>query len=280
MKGFILFKEMWLYFNTKTSKEARAFGHLYESISLIEREKRCQKHWQSHRLNCKNFILKTLAATKKNNAVLVLGSGPLHEIPLIELAKHFKKVDLVDVVHLNETKKKYTQLKNIFFIEADITELEKIIYKKKSPYNKTPDLFLDKHYDLVISANLLSQLSYHLRSFLEKNSSVKLSEDELDTFCYQVSLDHFKYLKNFNSPVILITDLETHIVGKNNELLEIQTPYINFDLPKISENWVWDLAPLPEFSKNFSVKMQVAAFILNNIKPQIDSFGDISAEAQ
>ncbi len=258
-----MIREIYNYLTTKTSTEARAFGHLYESISLIEREKRCFKHWQTHRLNCQNFILAAAKKIKSHNRLLILGSGPLHEIPIKDLASQFQSIDLVDIVHLQETKKKYGSLKNIFFIESDITELEKNIHSSKKISNKVPNLFLDQQYDLVISANLLSQLSYHLRNYLEKQSKNKYSAPILDQFCNQVSLDHYTYITSFPNPVVLITDIETHLIDSNLQILEIQKPFINFPLPTCSSQWWWDLAPMPEVSKDYSIKMKVQAFHLN-----------------
>jgi len=257
-----LIREILTYLSAKTTKEARAFGHLYESISLLERERRCQNFWLPHRTQCKNFILKAAESSKSHDAVLILGSGPLHEIPLMELSEIFKRVDLVDVVHLSETKNKFHHLKNVHFIEADVTELESEIHKEKKIINKVPSAFLGGDYSLVISANLLSQLSYHLRTFLEKKAP-KLSETDLDNFCYQVSLDHYQYITKFSCPVVLITDTESHFVGKKEEIIEVQTPYINFTLPTPQEQWWWNLAPRPELSKDYSVKMKVSAFLLN-----------------
>lgn len=263
MKGVILIREILTYLSAKTTKEARAFGHLYESISLLAREKRCQKFWLPHRTQCKNFILKAAKSCKKHDAILILGSGPLHEIPLNELSEMYERVDLVDVVHLSETKNKYSHLANVHFIEADVTELESEIRREKIIINKVPSAFLTGNYSLVVSANLLSQLPYHLRSFLLKKASQKITEEQLDNFCYQVSLDHYQYLAKFRCPVVLITDTESHYIGKKEETIDVQTPYINFTLPVPHEQWWWNLAPRPEFSKDYSVKMKVSAFILN-----------------
>ena len=166
-----MIRELISYFNSNKTREARVFGHLYESIALIEREKRCRSYWLSHRTLCKNFIAENIDKSSGKSSVLVLGSGPLHEIPLELLAKSFEKVDLVDVVHLKSTIKQYSQYKNVRFIQADITELESEILKNKKVVNKIPTQFLEQNYDLVISANILSQLSYHLRNILEKKAN-------------------------------------------------------------------------------------------------------------
>jgi hypothetical protein len=258
-----LIRELISYFNSYKTREARVFGHLYESIALIEREKRCRSYWLSHRTLCKNFIAENMDKSSGKSSVLVLGSGPLHEIPLELLSRTFEKVDLVDVVHLKSTIEKYSQYKNVRFIQADITELESEILKSKKVVNKIPTQFLDQNYDLVISANILSQLSYHLRNFLEKKSKPKLSTDELDRFANQVTHDHYLYLQKFSCPVILITDTQTVLQDKQERVIETETPYINFSFPSPIKEWWWNVAPIPEYQKNIALKMKVSAFMLN-----------------
>ncbi|MDO9183122.1 MAG: hypothetical protein Q7U04_11975, partial [Bacteriovorax sp.] len=114
-----------------------------------------------------------------------------------------------------------------------------------------------------ISANLLSQLAYHLRIFLDKKSTPKLLENKLDEFANQVTFDHYQYLQKFSCPVILITDIETNLCDKDGKILSKETPYINFAFPKPVESWWWNVAPIPEYQKNVALKMKVAAFILN-----------------
>lgn len=258
-----MIRELIAYFNSKSTKEARTFGHLYESIALIEREKRCRSHWLSHRTICKNFIAENMKKSSGKSSVLVLGSGPLHEIPIELLAGSFERVDLVDVVHLKSTKEENSHYKNVRFIEADVSELESELLKGKKAINKIPSQFLDQNYDLVISANLLSQLSYHLRNFLKKNARPKLSALELDHFANQVTYDHFLYLKKFSCPVILITDIETILQDKQEQVIETETPYINFSFPVPLKEWWWNVAPIPEYQKDIALKMKVAAFMLN-----------------
>lgn len=259
--------EFFSYINsclrTKISPEARAFGHLYESIALIKREKRCAQHWLPHRIMCKSFIEREALKISHKKSVLVLGSGPLHEIPITFLSQAFKQVDLVDIVHLPEVKKQCSLLKNVNFITHDITELENTLLNEKKPIEKVPSAFLNSNYDLVISANLLSQLAYHLRNFLEVKARPKLTDLELDQFALKVTKNHFLYLKKFKCPVVLITDIEIFLQNKEEKLIEKETPYIDFDLPVATEEWWWNVAPIPEYSKDLAVKMKVAGFVLN-----------------
>jgi hypothetical protein len=256
-----LISELFLYLTTKTSKEARAFGHLYESIAINAREKRCRDFWKSHRENCKKFIREFIPKLKQKNIVLILGSGPLHEIPIVELSNQFERIDLVDIVHLKSTKSAYRHYKNLNFIEADLTELEKDIYNEKKIINRVPSIFTDIKYDLIISANLLSQLPNHLASFLEKNGHN--SAESLEKFKNQICQDHISYLKNFNAPTILITDTERSFHNPSGELINKENSFNNLQLPKPANEWEWNLAPIPEVSKEYSIKMKVSAFILN-----------------
>lgn len=258
-----MIREIFLYLTTKTNKEAKTFGHLYEAISLGEREKRCQKFWKSHRDNSKRLILEVALKVPQKNSLLILGSGPLHEIPIVELSSLFKKISLIDVVHLDSTKKKFAHLTNLEFIEHDITEIETILARDKKAFNAIPQAFLKDQNDLVISANILSQLAYHLRNYLEKNAKPKLTEADLNLFATQVSQDHFLYLKKFPCQVLLITDIETYFKDKNGKSIERQTPYIDLTLPPPVMTWNWDLAPIPEYNPEISLQMKVAGFILN-----------------
>lgn len=256
-----MIREFFLYLTTKVKPEAKTFGHLYEAIAIDAREKRCQQFWKSHRDESKKLILQVANTIKEKKSLLILGSGPLHEIPIIELSNFFETIDLVDIVHLKETKNKYRNLHNLNFIEHDLTELETRIAHEKNIYNTVPSAFLNKHYNFVISANVLSQLAYHLRNFLNKRSSY--SSDELDNFSNKISEDHIVYLKKFTCPVLMITDIETYFKDINGNTVETQTPYIKFNFPVPLATWNWDVAPIPEYSSEISLQMKVAGFILN-----------------
>jgi hypothetical protein len=258
-----MIQELFTLLTTRSSFEAKAFGHIYEAIAIGAREKRCQKFWQNHREESKKLILKIANGISEKNSLLILGSGPLHEIPIEELSTLFNSITLVDIIHLRATKRKYRHLENLIFIEHDITELESIIAKEKKITNKVPITFLNQDFNLVISANILSQLAYHLRNYIEKNLKTLYSINELDIFSNQVSQDHYSYLKSFHCPVLLITDIETHFKNKAGESVDKQVPYIDFEFPVPVASWNWDVAPIPEYSSEISLQMKVAGFILN-----------------
>ena len=118
-----------------------------------------------------------------HQAILILGSGPLHEIPIEELSLQFKEVVLVDIVHLKATKKKVAHLKNVHFIEHDISELEHDLMDKKRLMIQVPSRFLDREWGMVISANILSQIPLHLNSYSKKIYLTFLLKMKSNTIC-------------------------------------------------------------------------------------------------
>ncbi len=258
-----MLKEIFTYLTNHASKEARVFGHLYESISLIEKEKRLTKAWKPHRENCKNFILESLTTVKEFNSLLILGSGPLHEIPIEELAQRFKKIFLVDIVHLRKTKKSCLHLKNVFFIEHDISEIEKEFLKNRILLNHIPEKFLDQKWDLVMSINLLSQLQLHFKNTIANKWPKLFSQNELNKFCTTLTSNHLTYLKKFSCPTVIITDIETFFYDKEKKLLDTYFSFPHLSLPNHLREWHWDLSPIPEYSKSCFLQMRVVGIILN-----------------
>jgi hypothetical protein len=262
-----LIQEILTYLSERPQlKEAKSFGHLYESISLLAREKRNQKAWAPHRAECKNFIKDHLKKATHFDSVLVLGSGPLHEIPIEELAQSFKKVTLVDIVHLKTTKKSIEHLKNVEFIEHDITECESTLRTTKKLVPKIPERFLGENWGLVLSVNVMSQLPLHFETYIEKNLNNRFSKSDIDQFLKSLTENHFKYLSALKSPTLLITDVSTNFLTAKEEVVETYHNYLHLNLPSPHHKWTWRVAPIPEFRKDIEIQMKVSGFILNSFK--------------
>lgn len=261
-----MIRELLTYISERPSlPEAKSFGHLVESISLLSREARCKKTWATHRASCKQFIIEQLKHSQHFDSVLVLGSGPLHEIPIDVLSKTFKRVVLVDIVHLKSTKKAVAHLKNLEFVEHDLTEIEAELRVNSELKNHVPNTFTDQNWGLVLSVNVMSQLPIHLGNFIEKKLKTSFSPEEIEEFLKNVTRNHLAYLKSFKSNAILITDTATFYTDKNDVVIQTEHNYEHLSLPPVVEKWNWNLAPIPEFQKDIGMKMQVAGFVLNNI---------------
>lgn len=248
------------YLFESTSKHARSFGHLHESIAILKRQKRNQQAWKEHQDNCKNEIINFCQNVNPKNSILVLGSGLLHEIPIEYLQKNFKKVTLVDIVHLNFVKKYTKKYSNIELIEHDISEVEKDLTKGNF-VNRIPTRFINEEFSVVISANLMSQIPLNLKKYIDRS---KLHEDEkyIDRFCQSAYENHYKYLKNFECPTLLITDIETNLVDIQNNIIESDSPSLAHILPKAHKEWIWNIAPKGEIDRELSLQMKVASIII------------------
>lgn len=261
-----MIRELLTYISERpTLKEAKSFGHLIESISLLSREKRCQKTWATHRASCKQFIAAELKNARHYDSILVLGSGPLHEIPIELLSKTFKRVVLVDIVHLKSTKKSVLHLTNVEFVEHEITEIEEALRVHKELKDKVPAKFLNEDWGLVLSVNVMSQLPLHLESFIFKKLKHKFTPTQVDAFLKSVTQNHLTYLKSFHANVILITDTQTFYYDKNEKVIQTDNNYEHLSLPNPSLEWNWNVAPIPEFQKDVGMKMRVCGFVLKNI---------------
>ncbi len=253
--------ELFTYIREKFHHpHSEAFGHLVESISLHAKEQRCREAWRSHRQAAKQFIIKHCSSLKEKQTAIVLGSGPLHEIPIEWLSENFEKVFLVDVVHLQSTKKSVRHLKNLEFIIHDISELEADLQRGIiSP--KVPEEMFCQAPSVVISANLLSQIPLHLERFLTKKMSTQLSDSEREEFLLQSSLNHIRYLHKFPSKVLLFTDIERRFLDEKGNLLEIERGH-ELNLPSPVDQWLWDVSPLHEYTKNVAIQMKVCGYVL------------------
>nr|BDT28725.1 class I SAM-dependent methyltransferase [Bacteriovorax sp. HI3] len=260
-----MIREIFTYISESPKlASAKKLGHLAESISLLAREKRCQKAWLPHRTQCKSFITEHLSEAKHCDSVLVLGSGPLHEIPIETLARTFKKVTLVDIVHLKSVKRELAHFTNIEFVEHDISEIESALIKGELS-RKIPEAFLTQDWGLVLSVNIMSQLPLHLEAYIEKTFKNKFQKEDVETYLQDVTRHHFLYLKSFNAPVLLITDTITSYYNKQDSVIQTDHNYAHLNLPRPVTEWNWNVAPIPEFQKDVGIKMNVGAFVLKNL---------------
>jgi hypothetical protein len=154
----------WLL--TPCPKTARCLGHLAESVAIESRARRCQAAWAPHLQHSREALLASASHCEQHRVALVLGSGPLLDVPLAELAARFEAVWLVDLVHPLVARWQVRLYPNVRLIEHDVTEcLGDLISGPPLDLDRlagrVPRRFLDEpRIDWVASLNLLSQLPY------------------------------------------------------------------------------------------------------------------------
>lgn len=257
--------EIIKYIQSSKTKEARAFGHTYESISLEVKEKRLNAFWASHLKNCHDLIYDfVLNKLDRPGRILILGSGPLHEIPVERLTKLGHQLTLVDAHHPSSVLKNYQNHPAIKFITHDITECENYILAKNYYSPIKPIKFLKEPFDLVISANVQSQLSLHIKKYFEKNLTNLYHQKRLEEIADEIESHHLEYLEKFSCPVLFYNDVETYFYDKKGNLLHTESKKVlkNFENKSVKE-WMWNLAPIPEYDKEIALKMKIKAMVLN-----------------
>lgn len=179
-------------------KWVRRMGYGREMVALEARHGRCREAWRPHLDASRRLIGRAAASAPRTGRAVVLGSGPLLDIPLEDLAARFDRVELVDIVHPRSTRRRVRKLANVDLVEADVSGAAFDIYglaitaepaEKRPPppiglrgqscavIHKTitetaalgaalttlpepkPDDGLVAGADFVVSANLMSQLA-------------------------------------------------------------------------------------------------------------------------
>lgn len=142
--------------------------------NLIQRMLREEGNWQGHLDNTRAAIMAAVDRLDPRS-VRVLGSGWLLDVPLKELAERCERITLCDIIHPQQIVSKYADSGTITFETVDITGgLADRVYnqrRRRFDFDRfmgevrgiTPWVYPE---DLIVSANLLSQLSVFLADYL------------------------------------------------------------------------------------------------------------------
>lgn len=296
-----MFLEALSYFQQKViNPQAREYGYVYRSIALEQRYKRCHESWRHH-LSCSHKEIKKIVSEVNSNfgALWILGSGLLLETPLELFLDSFDKIFLVDAVHLSSLRRKVKLInkkfnrKKVFLVEEDLSgtwdKLTNNNYfnntnfddyytvqsplKFGNPYLKFSegeiDYFFQSTCDLVISANVLSQLALAPGEVLRKNwislKKNKYPQEEIERKLSELTLriekTHLDFLQSLTCPSILLVDTNCFLkADKSVSFPSLEYLRRGCELPgKLMAQWDWDFAPPGEYDKinTFSLNVQL-----------------------
>ena len=154
----------WIrYLVTPFPRHLRVMGYVRGLRQLSSRGQRCRTAWQPHLMRSRSLILEAADDCDRKRKALILGSGPLFDIPVAQLSWRFKKVILVDILHLWRVRSVVSRYPNVRLQCADVTGIAKEVYatarsgRALEVAARKPDFFLEDGFDLVVSANILSQ---------------------------------------------------------------------------------------------------------------------------
>ena len=262
-----MLSEFFEYLRSKASKPVKNLGYVYSSIALVKRAKRQKEDWNEHIRSCHNLWMSILH-NESYKSITVLGSGPLTELPVDFILDRCDELRLVDIVHPRAIRSTWSKNPKIKFVEADLTGAVNWLSELKElptcEFAFSAPAALEKA-DLVVSANLFSQLSLEPSWYLNKKFGLSYDSELMKALIEKLLEEHIYHLKTYGAQkVVAYTDVERSYLNPDGEVLEVHKSRVPDEslLGKKLDGWEWNLCPLGEESKDYEIKMRVRAFEL------------------
>ena len=161
--------ELFAWMTTPCPAAARRLGYLREAIAIEARYRRHAERWRPHLENRKPSSKKPYRRRRAAAARSCSARGPLFDIPVEALADAFDVVELVDIVHPKRARQIAAGFANVELKTSDVSGAAAALAALPRNAVTAPPLVapptLTPDTDLVVSANLLSQLPDILKSF-------------------------------------------------------------------------------------------------------------------
>jgi hypothetical protein len=222
-------------------------GYYDYQHGLIVRHINQDDGWKSHIERCRLFILKAIDISRPE-AITVLGSGWLLELPLEEMLERVQKIYLADIIHPPEIVEQISKLPGIEFRTEDlsgglINELwQKTsgihLFKKLKSINDivVPEYKPDYDPGMILSLNILTQLeTLPVRQLMKKS---KAGEEEINNFRKEIQEKHLDFLSKHRS--VLITDTSEVFFDREGNTTEKESVVVPLPDGKYKEEWTWD----------------------------------------
>ena len=262
-----MLREVFEYIFTPCDPAFRKLGYLRELIATEARYRRCNRHWAGHLDRSRAAIARAVEQTTGRNSVVVLGGGMLHDVPIKYLTDRFGDVVLIDVCFARSTVWPLLPVQNVRTGIVDLTGYAKAIAgNRTSAFGGLRDLTRDalpeiiRQADLVISANVLSQLPLLPMDYLRQSGHLEDVEAEA-AFGRMIVEDHVRLLEACHGTVCLISEFE-RLIHDDGQVMQTDDALFGADLPTHEESWVWDIAPRPEVFPDRDIQVRVAAMTI------------------
>lgn len=273
---------------------AKQMGYGREAVSLIARHRRRRAAWAPHLSACRDLIARAAADCPARGRAVVLGSGALLDVPVADLAARFRRVDLVDLVHPPEARRRAEALDNVTLVSADISGAAHAVYmqavtaepvddRPAAPIGlrnascrviaenlrkavkmggrpaalpePRPDPALIEGADFVVSANILAQLPLLLLDWLDAHRPFAAAAPR-DAFARSVVDRHLALLRNHSGRVVLISEV-LRLIEHDGGGVEKIDPLFGAPVPWTGEEWTWDVAPQGEINRRLAMRLNV-----------------------
>jgi hypothetical protein len=218
----------------KTPPEFRR--HVPDALHYWWRGEKRRKAWAPHMSNARGLIDTGIDDLTTRRTVVVLGSGPLFDIPLESLARNFARVVLVDRVHPASIGPRLRRYGHIEICHRDLSLAA----------GSDPLAFLDAIGDLdwVISANLLGALATAAADGMARKT--------VDS--------HLDRLAGLPCPATLIADLDFRVINRHGVVRDSGDLMHGREVPRSGLRWKWEVAPFGTDHRHLRRVHSVAAW--------------------
>ena len=220
---------------------ARRLGLVGDSARLWARAQRLRHDWREHEQNCHQVVDNIIATLQQKRVVVVLGSGLQRDISLASLSANFETVVLVDAVHLWPARRHAARFKNVRCLTHDVSEKLAEFAGLNITAPPLETLLAGQPIDLIISANILSQLAVAPEEWLEKKH---LEPQQINKIARSLVEEHLALLARLPGRVCLLTDIEMRETSQDGTIFERHDLLAGYILPAPDHAWDWPVAPL------------------------------------
>lgn len=243
------------YAATYTSTPSEFRPYIRYSVNLWSRAKRCSKAWAEHEDNSQKAILTAASKLKQRRTAVILGSGLLRDVPTRQLSALFDTVVLMDLVHLSSVRRQqaFKNRRNLRYANRDLSGYDDL--KNGQPLEPLDFLRRVPYLDLVVSANLLSQIGTGARKRLEKEAEGTMPDDAQSRLIQA----HLDGLSGLPCKVCLITDTCFEVIDKTGHTHEKSDLLHGVPSPTALKSWNWPVVPFKEESRDYQVVHHVIA---------------------
>ncbi|WP_420404040.1 hypothetical protein [Nisaea sp.] len=253
-----MIREWFTYLTTPCPQPYRRMGFLRECVGIESRYRRNRAAWAPHLDRSRNLILAAAERCENRDTVLIFGAGLLYDIPLSGLLARFDRIVLADLLFMGPARRAAGSNPRLELATLDVTNSLQALADGRTDLSVPTAYLDDPAISLVVSANVLSQLSIVPNEFLEERYGQ--AEEASEGLGRDLVRAHLDYLSSFACPAVLITD-ETRIV-RDRTGAETGTVSAVHDvpLPEGGDSWNWEICPLGEIDREHSVTHRVRGY--------------------
>lgn len=236
----------WLHYLTTPAPLAfRRLGFVRDSIWLQSRSRRCREAWKDHLSRSRRLIIDAIDDLPRRRTAIILGSGLLDDVPIDALATAFETVVLVDVVHPWPARLATRRHSNVRRISFDLSgSAGWMLGGAEGLGPALPGICFDPQVDLIVSANVMSQLPIlPLDWFAERGRAIPhLGE--------RIVSAHLDGLAGLDARICLVTDVEQVEEDRSERITERSDLLHGVRLGPPDRRWDWTLAPFGEAARD------------------------------